>query len=231
MKYFKDTGEYVYMKAYLLKDKLVTYSGPYKKRPIYNEDERIYKNTVYEFTEKDFQNYIKEHNLSPAHRTVAFNEMLKADFGSPKPPYEWCNDFDIFFNYPKENPTGIWKFCIQAQNPLDYSEADIKRFNRRKKAKADKEFFNLFAKKSVEEIIYKYGLCFDGEGNLVINSEINDIIRDFLMNTLVKELANIGVELNLRKTIISDEGKIRKLALSNQIKLNLGGRNEREVNK
>jgi len=236
MRYLKEDKEYMYIKTFT--------NGAqqqYKKRPTFLEGEKVTRYTIYTFTEKDLLDYmktIKDERIN-SNQWRALTQLVADEFGMTVENIDTRN-FNFMdgngyqFSYDfGDHPNYIYAiYVLYTATDEPVTDKDLAYRKRIATKEHNEKMFDTFAKDNVKAILNKYGLMLlDYRGSIEVNSiKMNELFKEYLKNTMVKELAEIGVTVNLKEEIISNY-KFKTIAAKNQIKLNLGGKNEREENK
>ena len=236
MKYLKEDKEYMYIKTFI--------NGAqqqYKKRPTFLEGEKVTRYTMYTFTEKDLLDYmktIKDERIN-SNQWRALTQLVADEFGMTVENIDTRN-FNFMdgngyqFSYDfGDHPGYIYAiYILYTATDEPVTDKDLAYRKRIATKEHNEKMFDTFAKDNVKAILNKYGLMLlDYRGSIEVDSiKMNELFKEYLKNTMVKELAEIGVTVNLKEESISNY-KFKTIAAKNQIKLNLGGKNEREENK
>ena len=238
MKYLKEGEGYLYIKTFT--------NGAqqqYKKRPTFLEGEKVTRYTIYTFTEKDLLDYmktIKDERIN-SNQWRALTQLVADELGMTVENIDTRNfsfrdgngngyQFNYYFG---EHPGYIYDiYVLYTATDEPVTDKDLAYRKRIATKEHNEKMFDTFAKDNVKAILNKYGLMLlDYRGSIEVNSiKMNELFKEYLKNTMVKELAEIGVTVNLREEIISNY-KFKTIAAKNQIKLNLGGKDEREEDK
>jgi hypothetical protein len=205
MKIIRNLGK-IYAYCYKINNCMTAHKLSYKRRTIIDKNEvvleceiiGIYYDSENSWIGLDFEKALEMLNIK-SERPEYVNEALK---------YIKCQ-------YDSQHPYGVETITIDGitydkyalvitGKELERSEKDFEYLKKLTNEDAEHKINKAFVENSVNSILSKYGMKFNALEHEISwdNTKLSDLIIDYLNNTMIKELKEIGVDAELNTKIL-----------------------------
>lgn len=116
--------------------------------------------------------------------------------------------------FTNELNIGFW--IIPGKPDEEITEGDLKVRKKEDDQAARTRLIKLFAKDNMDAILNKYGIRWFNQKLVLDPSRFNEVMQEYLQNTLIKELNEIGVHVKLNECIFGSYSKFHEVIVASK---------------